>query len=73
MKVLLVLCVIYAAVFFLGWGGVFAFGKEPTTLEEATTRKHSDRNVSVFVDKERGYVCYYRKTADGISCVPHRG
>ena len=46
-----------------------ALAKETTTLEEATNRTHSDRNVVVFKDKKNGYICYYRKTADGISCV----
>ena len=69
MKSLLII-VLLSLVMGLPFG--LSLSKEMTTLEEATTRKHSDRNVSVFVDKERGYVCYYRKTADGISCVPHR-
>jgi len=74
MKELVVLVVIYAAVAMLGGGGLLvaqALTKEPTTLEEATTRKHSDRNIIVFEDAKHGYVCYYRKSSHGLSCVPY--
>ena len=55
----------------LAW---MSHSKETTTLDEAVNRTHSDRNVSVFKDKENGYICYYRRNADGISCVldPYR-
>ena len=74
MKALLMVIGVYAAVIGLACGGALIVratqAKETTTLEEAINRTNSDRNVVVIKDEENGYICYYRKTADGISCVP---
>ena len=72
MRELVMVLGIYAAVFFLGWGGVLissiSSAKETTTLDEKLEGVKA--HVQVFVDEKHGNVCYYRRHGDGISCLP---